>query len=68
VVTEVHDTHHPVSTGRYYEEQKKEAKERAQDFRTQRIPKFFAWFEAVLSRNARNKGRDFPHLVGAKWA
>jgi glutathione S-transferase len=66
VVTEVHDTHHPVSTGRYYEEQKKEAKERSQDFRTQRIPKFFAWFEAVLLRNARNKGRDFPHLVGAK--
>lgn len=66
VVTEAHDTHHPVSTGRYYEEQKREAKERAKDFRMHRIPKFFAWFEAILARNASNRRGAFPHLVGAK--
>ena len=31
-VAEVHDTHHPISTGLYYEDQKEEAKERATAF------------------------------------
>jgi len=31
-VKEVHDTHHPVSTGQYYEDQKPEAKKYAQGF------------------------------------
>ena len=30
-VSEVHDTHHPIATGLYYEDQKPEAKRRAQD-------------------------------------
>jgi len=29
---EIHDTHHPIGSGLYYEEQKKESKRRAQDF------------------------------------
>ena len=59
-VVEVHDTHHPISGGLYYEEQKREAKRRAADFRAERLPKFLDYFEQVLKRNA--KGVDT--LVG----
>ncbi len=57
-VVEVHDTHHPISGGLYYEEQKREAKRRAADFRAERLPKFLDHFEQVLKR----KGSDY--LVG----
>lgn len=61
-VAEVHDTHHPIATGLYYEDQKKEALRRAKAFREERIPKFLAWFENVLSRNPKGPA----HLVGAR--
>lgn len=51
VVAEVHETHHPIATSLYYEDQKKEAAKRAKAFREQRIPKFLAWFNTVLARN-----------------
>ncbi|MBI3372062.1 MAG: glutathione S-transferase [Betaproteobacteria bacterium] len=51
-LAEVHDTHHPIGSGLYYEEQKREAKQRAADFRNARLPKFMNYFERVLSRNA----------------
>jgi glutathione S-transferase len=62
MVNEAHDTHHPVAAGLYYDEQKPEARRRAQDFCTQRMPKFLNWFETVLTRNP-----DGPkYLVGAR--
>lgn len=61
-VMEAHDTHHPISTGLYYEDQKKEAVRRAKAFREERIPKFFAWFESVLARNPSSSAC----LVGAR--
>lgn len=51
LVSEVHDTHHPLSTGRYYEDQKDAARERARDFREQRLPKFLAYFNKTLERS-----------------
>ena len=48
---EVHDAHHPVASSLYYEEQKREAKRRAQIFRADRLPKFLNYFEHVLERN-----------------
>ena len=42
---EVHDTHHPISSALYYEEQKREAKRRTEHFRTVRLPKFMRYFE-----------------------
>jgi len=48
LVAEAHDTHHPVGSGLYYEDQKAEALRRAQDFTAARIPKFFAYFSGVL--------------------
>jgi glutathione S-transferase len=49
LVVEVHDTHHPVSSSLYYEDQKKEAKRRAADFIATRVPKFFDYFEGILA-------------------
>lgn len=66
LVKEAHDVHHPIATGLYYEDQKPEALRAARHFRTERIPKYLAWFEAVLARNPRNVGREVPHLVGAR--
>lgn len=53
MVAEAHDTHHPIATSSYYEDQKPEAAKRAKEFRQARVPKFFAWFEAVLERNPK---------------
>lgn len=53
-VAEVHDTHHPVGSGFYYEEQKAEARRRSRDFLAQRLPKFLGYFERVLERNAQS--------------
>lgn len=45
---EVHDTHHPIGSSLFYEEQKREAKRRTQDFRKARLPKFMNYFERAL--------------------
>ncbi len=50
LVAEVHDTHHPVASELYYEDQQPEAARRAADFRDARLPKFLAYFEQVLQR------------------
>jgi glutathione S-transferase len=60
LLVEVHDTHHPIASSLYYEEQKPEALRRAADFRVRRVPKFLGYFERVL---ATNPGGDH-HLVG----
>jgi glutathione S-transferase len=62
IVAEVHDTHHPISTSKYYEEQKKEAKARAKCFREERIPKFLDYFEGVVARNPGRGG----YAVGSR--
>jgi glutathione S-transferase len=58
-VVEIHDTHHPIAGSLYYEDQKPEAKRRADDFRKNRAPKFFGYFEQVLEANGAK-----AHLVG----
>ncbi len=60
VVVEVHDTHHPIAAGLYYEDQRREARRRARVFHSERLPKYLGYFERVLERNPRG-GR---HLVG----
>ena len=66
LVAEVHDVHHPVGTSLYYEDQKSEAQRRAAEFRRERLPKFMAWFEAILERNPRNGGSRGPFLAGGR--
>jgi glutathione S-transferase len=51
LVTEVHDTHHPISVSEVYEKQKPAALARARVFREQRLPKFLGYFENVLERS-----------------
>ena len=60
VVAEAHDTHHPISTGACYEDQRDAAVQRARAFREERIPKFLNWFERVLQRTPAGSS----HLVG----
>jgi len=62
LVVEVHDTHHPIAGGLYYEDQRPEAKRRAADFIKNRLQKFFRYFERVLTSNPSGPA----HLVGAR--
>ena len=62
MVTEAHDTHHPVGNDLCYEDQKPEALRRAAAFCRQRIPKFLHWFERILAANPAGP----RHLVGGR--
>ena len=55
LVAEAHDTHHPISSGLYYEDQRREAKRRSVHFIEERIPKFLGYFEGLLARNPRGE-------------
>lgn len=59
-VVEIHDTHHPISSQLYFEDQRREAKRRAAEFLSDRAPKFLGYFEQVLEQ-----GRG-AYLLGRK--
>lgn len=61
-VKEIHDTHHPVGSGLYYEDQKPEAKRYVEGFLDERVPKYFGYFERVLDKSGG------PFLLGRKIA
>ena len=65
LLVEAHDTHHPIASNLYYEDQKPEALRRSEDFRRHRLPRFLGWCEAVLQRNTGNARREVPRMVGA---
>ena len=48
LVTEVHDTHHPLGSSLYYEDQRAAAKKRTGEFWKERVPKFTGYFEELL--------------------
>jgi glutathione S-transferase len=52
-VVEIHDTHHPIGSGLYYEDQKPEARKAAHAFAGERIPKYLDYFEHVLRKNGK---------------
>lgn len=62
IVAEAHDAHHPLGPGDYYKNQKREAAQRAREFREERIPKFLGYFERVLTNNPDGA----QYLVGAR--
>lgn len=62
LVTEAHDTHHPLGGHLYYEDQKAEALRRAKHFCAERIQKFLGWFETILLRNPEGD----RHLAGKR--
>ena len=55
-LVEVHDTHHPIGSGLYYEDQKPESRRRAADFRDTRLPKFMGYFERL------DRGRSVTYV------
>jgi glutathione S-transferase len=59
-VVEIHDVHHPIGSALYYEDQKKEAKRRAENFRKNRAPKFLGFFDDVVKRGGG------PFLLGRR--
>jgi glutathione S-transferase len=59
-VDEIHDTHHPIASSLYYEDQRREAKGRAEDFVKSRAPKYLGYFERVLEKTGSG------HLVGSE--
>jgi len=54
LVAEIHDTHHPVASALYFEEQRSEAKRYTGEFWKHRVPKFLGYFERVLARSGGN--------------
>ncbi|KAI0966097.1 hypothetical protein F4678DRAFT_476213 [Xylaria arbuscula] len=60
---EVHDTHHPIASGLYYDDQKTEALRRSGDFVRNRLPKYLGYFERVLKGKASGDG---PWLYGGR--
>lgn len=60
LAVEIHDTHHPVTTYLYYEEQRPAAKRRTADFWRYRVPKILGYFERVLARSGG------PHVLGRR--
>jgi glutathione S-transferase len=62
LVSEIHDTHHPLGGDLYYEQQKAAARRRSRQFLAQRLPGFLDYFEGVLNDNT---GRS-PWMVGSR--
>ena len=63
LVSEVHETHHPIAVSLYYEDQKREAARRAGEFVRSRIPMYLRYLDRALDSNPRGRGR---RLVGAR--
>ncbi len=65
-VSEIHDTHHPLGSGLFYEQQLAAAKQRSKEFLAHRLPKFLGYFERVLRRNSsRGAGMSGTRLTYA---
>lgn len=61
-VKEVHDAHHPVGSGLYYEDQKPEARRYAENFLGERVPKYLGYFEKVLQKSGG------PNVLGRRFS
>ena len=64
LMVEIHDTHHPIGSGLYYEDQKPAAKRRTDDFWRHRVPKHLGYFERILENNGGQYmvGRRLSHV------
>jgi glutathione S-transferase len=70
-LVEVHDTHHPIGAGLYYQQQKREAKRRTADFRKHRLPKFLSYFERVCGAQKQLSYAElslFQMIEGLRYA
>ena len=62
-LTEVHDTHHPIASELYYEDQIEESKRRSANFIKLRIPKYLDYFEKIIANNKSNSGWLIGNLL-----
>jgi glutathione S-transferase len=68
LVAEAHDTHHPIASSLYYEDQRAEAARRSAHFVRERIPKFLRHFDRALDSSAARgrwlvgPGASYPDL------
>jgi glutathione S-transferase len=60
-VVEIHDTHHPIASGLYYREQRREAVRRTGYFREERAPKYLGYFEEILQQGPFLLGRRLSY-------
>ncbi|MBV9954498.1 MAG: glutathione S-transferase [Pseudolabrys sp.] len=60
LVKEAHDTHHPIASSLYYEDQKPEAKRYAAHFLDERVPKYLGWLDGLVRKSGG------PFLTGRK--
>jgi len=70
-IVEVHDTHHPIASSLYYEDQRAEALRRSELFRKERLPKFLGYFEATAHTSGRIHYVDlslFQMIEGLRYA
>ena len=61
MVKEAHDTHHPIASSAYYDDQKPEAARASASVRDARMPKYLLYFEAALARRG-------AWLGGERWS
>lgn len=62
-IIEIHDTHHPIASGSYYHEQKREARRRAAYFTEGRARQFLQYFERVLRQSKGKSWMADRHLT-----
>jgi glutathione S-transferase len=60
LIAEAHDTHHPIASGLYYEDQKPEALRYSDNFLKERAPKYLGYFERAIGKSGG------PFLTGRK--
>lgn len=63
LVAEAHDTHHPIATSLFFEDQREEAVRRSGSFVRERIPLFLRYLDRALDSNPPGRGR---WLVGGR--
>jgi glutathione S-transferase len=56
LLTEAHDTHHPIASALYYEDQIEESKKSATHFIELRMPKHMAYYESIIANNPSASG------------
>jgi glutathione S-transferase len=61
---EAHETHHPIASSAYYEDQKPEAAKRAKNYIEERLPKFLTYVTRVLKAKTSGGG---PWLYGGTF-
>ncbi len=59
-VKEIHNTHHPIASALYYEDQRKEAERFTSEFWKRRPQKYLGYFERVLDASGG------PHVLGRR--